>query len=95
MITGCTFPDSPLRKNKTEHGSERDIGGVEGRGGEGGGCVHSTQRGEKMLSAEEAAVRRVSRMLIVASMGTSELAEILEMMMEEQKKKPKRGDANV
>lgn len=39
--------------------------------------------GKKMLSAGEVAVRRVSRMLIVASMGTSELAGILEMMMEE------------
>lgn len=43
-----------------------------------------------MLSAEEAAARRVSRMLIVVSVGTSELAEILEMMMEEQKKTPKK-----
>lgn len=103
MIIGCTFRDSPLRKNKTEHGSERDIGGGEWRGGEwrgvegmgaegrGGDCVHSTQRGKKkkMLSAEEAAVCRVSRMLIVASMGTSKLAGILEMMMEERKKKQK------
>lgn len=93
VITGCTFPDSPLRKNKTERSTAANEILEEGSRGKGGWRVgglraFNTEGEKKMLSAEETAVRRVSRILIAALMGTSELAGILEMM-EEQKNPPK------